>query len=127
MSQRDYALYCLLLTQSIEKTYRPLLSDSLIKTSLNYFKDNMDRKLLAQSYFYAGRANEEMKNVLKAIEYELSGFSSNSFIANNKLSSYLTVLSHDIKTHMTIVINIKPNKIFIVNNQVFFPSKDTIL
>ena len=35
MSQRDYALYCLLLTQSIEKTYRPLLSDSLIKTSLN--------------------------------------------------------------------------------------------
>ena len=27
MSQRDYALYCLLLTQSIEKTYRPLLSD----------------------------------------------------------------------------------------------------
>ena len=72
MSQRDYALYCLLLTQSIEKTYRPLLSDSLIKTSLNYFKDNMDRKLLAQSYFYAGRANEEMKNVLKAIEYYLN-------------------------------------------------------
>lgn len=32
----------------------------------------MDRKLLTQSYFYAGRANEEMKNVLKAIEYYLN-------------------------------------------------------
>lgn len=71
MSQRDYALYCLLLTQASEKKSRPLLSDSLINISLDYYKKEGNDNMLAKSYFYAGRVNEEMLNPLKALEYYL--------------------------------------------------------
>lgn len=72
MSQNDYALYCLLLTKAMEKTYCPLLSDSLINISLDYYKKNGNQYLLAESYFYAGRVNEEMQNIMKSIECYLN-------------------------------------------------------
>lgn len=73
ISHRDNAMYCLLLTTAMDKTYRVLDSDSIINIALNYFKQTNDSSLLAQSYFYKGRVAEEMLKEELAIECFLKG------------------------------------------------------
>lgn len=84
-SNRNIALYCLLITKARDKTYRTLTSDSVINIALDYFKKEKDPFLLAESYFYAGRVSEEMENNRRAIAYYWEAINSLKRIENYKL------------------------------------------
>lgn len=68
MSENDRALYGLLFTKALDKTYVPFSSDSLISATLEYYEYIDDPVLLSQALYYAGRVNEEMYNFPRAIQ-----------------------------------------------------------
>ena len=53
-SNKDHALYCLLLYQALEKNNKTFIPDSLIDFSINYYLDKKDNLHLAACYFYKG-------------------------------------------------------------------------
>ena len=46
LSPDDYPLYCFLLVQSIDKTYRHIDTDTLINVAIEYYKHTPDSSLL---------------------------------------------------------------------------------
>lgn len=68
LSRYDYPLYCFLLVQSMDKTYREIDTDTLINVAVEYYKDNSDSAFLSQIYYYAGRVYEEMENYPKSVD-----------------------------------------------------------
>lgn len=85
VSQRDNAMYCLLLVTAMDKINQSLYSDSLINIAFDYFKQTDDSSLLAQSYFYKGRVAEEMLNEKLAIECYLKGIDYCHVSTDNRL------------------------------------------
>ena len=71
LSPDDYPLYCFLLVQSIDKTYRHIDTDTLINVAIEYYKHTPDSSLLSKIYYCAGRVYEEMENYPKSIYYYL--------------------------------------------------------
>ena len=53
-TNKDHALYCLLLYQALEKNNKTFIPDSLIDFSINYYLDKKDNLHLAACYFYKG-------------------------------------------------------------------------
>lgn len=71
LSEKEYAAYCLLLTQALDKNYYIHDSDSLIMIATNYYEKHNDLLPLALSYYYAGRVYFDMQDALQAQQYYL--------------------------------------------------------
>lgn len=71
LSEKEYAAYCLLLTQALDKNYYIHDSDSLIMIATNYYEKHNDLLPLALSYYYAGRVYSDMQDALQAQQYYL--------------------------------------------------------
>ena len=67
-SNREYATWCLLITQARDKNYVAHTSDSLISIAVDYFENGSDMKRKAQAYYYKGRVNEDIGEIDKALE-----------------------------------------------------------
>lgn len=71
LSEKEYAAYCLLLTQALDKNYYIHTSDSLIMIATNYYEKYNDLLPLALSYYYTGRVYSDMQDALQAQQYYL--------------------------------------------------------
>lgn len=71
LPEKEYAAYCLLLTQALDKNYYIHDSDSLIMIATNYYEKHNDLQPLALSYYYAGRVYSDMQDALQAQQYYL--------------------------------------------------------
>lgn len=71
LSEKEYAAYCLLLTQAQDKNYYIHDSDSLIMIATSYYEKHNDLLPLALSYYYAGRVYSDMQDALQAQQYYL--------------------------------------------------------
>lgn len=67
LSQGDYALWCLLITQARDKNYITHTSDSLINIAVNYFSKKGDPSRMAQSYYVQGRVENDLESYEKAL------------------------------------------------------------
>lgn len=61
--------YRLLTIQAKDKAYITHTSDSLIKTVVEYYEDQKDRKLLPEAYYYAGRVYRDLGDAPRALDY----------------------------------------------------------
>lgn len=72
----EYATWCLLLTQAMDKNYEEHTSDSLIAIAVNYFSKQQDPKKKAKAFYYHGRVNQDLglpdlalSNYLSALDF----------------------------------------------------------
>lgn len=72
LPEEQYAYYCLLLTEAMDKTYTSFRSDSLITVAADYFVKSKNSYLKAKSLYYLGRVNQELLQPEKATEYYLA-------------------------------------------------------
>lgn len=61
-SEKDFALYALLMVEATDKNNQDLTKDSLAHIALAFYKDGRDSARIAKSYFYSGRVAKVMKN-----------------------------------------------------------------
>ncbi len=66
LSGKNYADWCLLLTQAKDKCYKPQDSDSLIRVACEYYEAHPDPERLTLAYYYMGRVNQGFGNALQA-------------------------------------------------------------
>lgn len=59
-SEKEYAYYALLITQALHKNYYTFTSDSLIRTSVEYYTKTHDFECIAKAFFYQGVVYEEL-------------------------------------------------------------------
>lgn len=71
LSEKDHAIYCLLLTQAQDLNYITHTSDSLIKIAANYFEKHDDKPRATLANYYLGRVNSDLHDALQAQEYYL--------------------------------------------------------
>lgn len=67
--QADYGL---LMTQALDKNYKPLKSDSLIQLALKYYENSEDKISKGKAYFYYGRCLFQAKRHEEAMEVFLN-------------------------------------------------------
>jgi tetratricopeptide (TPR) repeat protein len=91
LSEKDYALYTLLVTQATDKNDLDLTKDSLSDYAVRYFGESKDSVHAYKSFFYAGRVNEEMKNANQAISYYLKA---KDFARNSRDYKYLYLIHY---------------------------------
>jgi len=91
LSEKDYALYALLITQAMDKNDLDLTKDTLSDYAVRYFSQSKDSIHAYKSFFYAGRVNEEMKNANQAINYYLKA---KDFAKNSKDYKYLYLIHY---------------------------------
>ena len=60
MPERDYATWCLLITEARDKNYIEHTSDSLINVAIQYFEKKKDINRLAEAYYCQGRVLSEL-------------------------------------------------------------------
>ena len=60
MPERDYATWCLLITEARDKSYIEHTSDSLINVAIQYFEKKKDIDRLAEAYYCQGRVLSEL-------------------------------------------------------------------
>ena len=61
LSELEYATWCLLITQAIDKSYREHTTDSLIHIAVRYFSKHRDKDRLATALYTRGRVERELK------------------------------------------------------------------
>lgn len=71
LSKKDYALWCLLLTQANEKNYINHSSDSLIKISIDYYMNEDNKEYLMKSYYYTAVIYHDLGDSPHAQEFYL--------------------------------------------------------
>ena len=71
LSEKDRAMYYLLLTVSEDKTYKKHESDSLIAIATEYFDKTDDVKRKAKAWYYRGRVVDDLKDAPRAQDYYL--------------------------------------------------------
>ncbi len=91
LSEKDYALYALLVTQAMDKNDLDLTKDTLSDYAVRFFGQSKDSVHAYKAFFYAGRVNEEMKNANQAINYYLKA---ESFAKNSKDYKYLYLINY---------------------------------
>lgn len=87
LSQKEYATWCLLMTEALDKNYNSHTSDSLISIATNYFDrcDGLERK--ARSWYLMGKVNHGLKQYEKALLYYQKAISyAQSLPSNNQLT-----------------------------------------
>lgn len=72
LSAEQYATWCLLLTQGMDKNYEEHESDSLISIAANYFSEKPDLKKKAKAFYYHGRVNQDLGQPKQALTDYLS-------------------------------------------------------
>jgi len=85
LDRSDNARYCLLMTKALFKNSIPIVSDSLISIALDYYNNNGDSLKKAETYFYFGQVNADMKNSKLAMESLLKAADFASYSRNYKL------------------------------------------
>ncbi len=85
LDRSDNARYCLLMTKALFKNSIPLVSDSLISIALDYYNNSGDSLKKAETYFYFGQVNADMKNSKLAMESLLKAADFASYTRNYKL------------------------------------------
>ena len=60
MPERDYATWCLLITEARDKNYIEHTSDSLINVAIQYFEKKKDINRLSEAYYCQGRVLSEL-------------------------------------------------------------------
>ena len=71
LSEKDRAMYYLLLTEAENKTYVKPTSDSLITIAVEYFDKTEDWERKAKAWYYRGRINQDLGDALHAQDYYL--------------------------------------------------------
>jgi len=71
LSERQYALWCLLFTQAQDKRGIIATSDSLIKVAVSYFEDGEDEYNLMRSYYYTAATWLDMGDSPRAQSFYL--------------------------------------------------------
>lgn len=71
LSEKDRAMYYLLLTEAENKTFVKHSSDSLIAIATEYFDKSQDWKRKAKAWYYRGRVNQDLGDALHAQDYYL--------------------------------------------------------
>lgn len=71
LSEKDRAIYRLLLTQAEDLNYITHTSDSLIKLAADYFEEHNDKPRATLAYYLSGRINSDLNDALQAQEYYL--------------------------------------------------------
>jgi tetratricopeptide (TPR) repeat protein len=71
LSKKQYALWCLLLTQAQDKNNITQTSDSLIQVAVNYFKKKSDKPHLMKAYYYNAVIYHDMGDSPQAQDYYL--------------------------------------------------------
>lgn len=71
LSEKDRAMYYLLLTEAEDKTYKKHESDSLIAIATEYFDKTDDVKRKAKAWYYRGRVVDDLKDAPRAQDYYL--------------------------------------------------------
>lgn len=66
-NDEDRATYYLLLAQAQYKSYLPMDAEDKLPYSINFFKDEGNKQMLARSYYYYGRSFIEHKNTEAAM------------------------------------------------------------
>lgn len=64
VSDRERAIYFLLLTQAQDKNYITHTTDSLIQIAANYFESHNDVERTTLAYYYLGRVYSDMQDGL---------------------------------------------------------------
>ncbi|SHF25889.1 Tetratricopeptide repeat-containing protein [Bacteroides luti] len=85
LDKSDNARYCLLMTKALFKNSIPIVSDSLISIALDYYNNSGDSLKKAETYFYFGQVNADMKNSKLAMESLLKAADFASYTRNYKL------------------------------------------
>ena len=85
LSEKDRAMYYLLLTEAEDKTYKKHESDSLIAIATEYFDKTDDVKRKAKAWYYKGRINQDLGHPLKAQEYYLKALRDEEKIEDHAL------------------------------------------
>lgn len=85
LSEKEYATYCLLLTQAQDKNYVTHTSDSLIKIAVNYFEKQDDKCHTIFAYYYMGRVYSDLQDALQAQEYYLKALSIKENHTDNRM------------------------------------------
>lgn len=78
LSEKDRAMYYLLLTEAENKTYVKPTSDSLIAISTEYFDKTEDWGRKAKAWYYRGRINQDLGDALHAQDYYLKALQDES-------------------------------------------------
>jgi tetratricopeptide (TPR) repeat protein len=71
LSRRQYAEWCLLLTQAQDKNYVTHTSDSLIRIAVDYFEEHGPESRQMLSYYYIGRVSQDLQRAPAAADYYL--------------------------------------------------------
>lgn len=89
LQKEGYANYCLLMTEAMDKNKLSLVSDSLIKVAVDYFKQSSDSVKKAKSYYYWGRVNRRFNNSEDAIKNYHTALTAVSNLTEYKLLSLI--------------------------------------
>lgn len=85
VSDRERAIYFLLLTQAQDKNYITHTTDSLIQIAANYFESHNDVERTTLAYYYLGRVYSDMQDGLQAQECYLKAMELGEKIPNYQL------------------------------------------
>ena len=85
LSEKDRAMYYLLLTEAQNKTYVKPTSDSLITIAVEFFDKTEDWERKAKAWYYKGRVNQDLGDVLHAQDYYLKVLQEEDKIDDNAL------------------------------------------
>ena len=67
-SEQEYANWCLLMTQAMDKSERTHTSDSLINIAVRYYTEHNDREKLATALYTQGLVERDLKNNDEAVK-----------------------------------------------------------
>ena len=85
LSEREHALYCLLLTLAQDKNYVTHQSDSLIQIATKYFEKHKEHEYAMLAYYSMGRVNTDLQDALQAQECYLKALELGENSKNNHL------------------------------------------
>lgn len=86
LSEKDRAMYYLLLTEAQNKTYVKPTSDSLITIAVEFFDKTEDWGRKAKAWYYRGRINQDLGDALHAQDYYLKALQD-----ENQINDYILI------------------------------------
>lgn len=107
----EQALYCLLLTEAMDKTFTTHMTDSLVSIAVQYYDHGNDMKYKAHAWFYWGRVSHDLLHKDKALECYLKAISYATQSADHKLlaliHNYLGNLYRQLELYEEAMKNIR--------------------
>ena len=84
LSKRDYADWCLLITQAMDKQYMDHASDSLIRIAADYFERRGNTARRTKAYYYMGRVNQDLGETQLSQQYYLKALETGRSSGNDR-------------------------------------------